>query len=182
MEQTPGTEGPSEPRDRDALLARIRRSRAALEATLQPLSAAQMTTPAPHDGWSVKDHLAHLTAWEQGIVALLQHRPRWAAMGLEEGAIGDEDEINAMLHQAAKERPLAEVLAAFHDSYSQMLVTLDGLTDADLFRTYSHYQPEEPGEDDGRPIIGWIIGNTYEHYDEHRGWIEALIDRIGRER
>lgn len=48
---------------------------------------------------------------------------------------------------------------------------------ADLFRTYSYFQPDEPGEDSGRPIIAWIIGNTYEHYDEHRAWIEELIAR-----
>jgi hypothetical protein len=26
-----------------------------------------------------------------------------------------------------------------------------------------------------RPLIGWVIGNTYEHYLEHRNSIETLI-------
>ena len=48
-------------------------------------------------------------------------------------------------------------------------------SDADLRKTYSHYQPDEPGEDSGEPIMRWVAGNTYEHYAEHQEWIEALI-------
>ena len=179
MDETTGAETPSSVRDKADLLERIQRSRLALDATLDRLSEAQLTAPGPDGGWSVKDHLAHITAWEQGIVALLHRRPRWAAMGLDEAAIrgADEDAINAVLYEQAKDRPLDDVLAAFHDSYRQILVTVDGLSDADLFRTYSHYAPDEPGEDSGDPIIGWIIGNTYEHYDEHHRWIKALVER-----
>ena len=55
------------------------------------------------------------------------------------------------------------------------MASLHALTDADLLKTYSHYQPDEPGEDSGSPIVGWITGNTYYHYDEHRVLIEALV-------
>ena len=51
---------------------------------------------------------------------------------------------------------------------------LAGLSDADLLKTYRHYQPDEPEENSGAPIIGWIAGNTYEHYAEHQAWVEAL--------
>ena len=56
-----------------------------------------------------------------------------------------------------------------------MLTTLAGLSDEDLFKTYSYYQPDEPGDDSGDPILNWIMGNTYEHYAEHQAWIEALL-------
>lgn len=48
------------------------------------------------------------------------------------------------------------------------------LHDADLLKTYSEFQPDQPGEDSGAPIIGWIADNTYEHYAEHQAWVEAL--------
>ncbi len=54
-------------------------------------------------------------------------------------------------------------------------IRLSGLTDANLLKTYPYYQPDEPGEDRGSPIVGWITGNTYYHYDEHRVLIEALV-------
>ncbi|HET8629033.1 MAG TPA: hypothetical protein VFL91_16545, partial [Thermomicrobiales bacterium] len=47
-------------------------------------------------------------------------------------------------------------------------------SDADLTRTYAQYLPDEPGEDTGTPIAEYIAGDTYEHFDEHRGWIAAL--------
>lgn len=177
MDETSGPATPPRPRDKAELLSRMRRSRAVLEETIGRLSEAQLTAPGPNGGWSAKDHLAHLTAWEQGMVALLQQRPRYPAMGLDEAAMqgADEERINAMLYARGKERSLAEALATFRASSRQVIEAVAGLTDVDLFRTYSYFQPDEPGEDSGRPIIAWIIGNTYEHYDEHRAWIEELI-------
>jgi len=36
---------------------------------------------AAHDqqGWRVKDHLTHIAAWEQSLLALLEGRDRWAS-------------------------------------------------------------------------------------------------------
>ncbi|MCL4302053.1 MAG: maleylpyruvate isomerase N-terminal domain-containing protein [Anaerolineae bacterium] len=158
------------------LLARMAQARAALEQALGQLSEAQLTRPGPAGGWAIKDHLAHLAAWERGIAALLQRRPRWPAMGLDEAAISTYDEagINDLIYQQHKDRSLAEVLADFHEAHRQMLAALDGLSDAELFKPYAYYTGEAAG-DDMRPIIGWIIGNTYEHYAEHQAWIEAML-------
>ena len=165
------------PRDKAQLLERIQRARAALEQTISQLSAAQLVAPGPYEGWSVKDHLAHLAIWEQGLAALLQGRPRYAAMHVDEETYlsADTDGLNAIIYQHNKDRSLAEVLAAFRQAHQQTLAALAGLTDADLFKTYSHYQPDEPGEDSGEPILRWIAGNTYEHYAEHQAWIQALV-------
>jgi uncharacterized damage-inducible protein DinB len=49
--------------DREALLEHYRQTRLALLAAIEGLSDAQMTEPSL-DGWSVKDHLAHLAQWD----------------------------------------------------------------------------------------------------------------------
>jgi uncharacterized damage-inducible protein DinB len=49
--------------DRDALLRHYRETRDALLAAIHGLSDVQMTEPSL-DGWSVKDHLAHLALWD----------------------------------------------------------------------------------------------------------------------
>ena len=46
------------------------------------------------------------------------------------------------------------------------------MSDADLQRPYNHYQPSS---DRQQPVIGWIIGNTYGHYEEHQPWIAAIV-------
>ena len=166
-----------ERRTKAEVLDRIQRARASLEGVTGGLSEQQLIAPAPDGGWSIKDHLAHLAAWEAGIAALLQRRPRYPAMGLDGETFlnTDEDGLNAIIYQQNSGRSLGEVRAAFRGAQRELLDALAGLTDADLLRTYSHYQPDEPGEDSGEPIVNWIAGNTYEHYDEHRSWIEALV-------
>jgi predicted RNase H-like HicB family nuclease len=31
-----------------------------------------------------------------------------------------------------------------------------------------------------RPVIGWIKGDTYDHYEEHLGWIEQILAKETR--
>lgn len=167
----------AQPRDKAELLDRIERARASVDDVIGGLGDVQLVAPGPDGGWSVKDHLAHLAVWEAGMAALLQRRPRYAAMQLDENAYlsTDEDGLNAIIHQQNQGRSLGAVRAAVREAQRELLTALGSLTDADLFKTYSHYQPDEAGEDSGAPIVGWIAGNTYEHYDEHRAWIEALV-------
>jgi hypothetical protein len=57
------------------------------------------------------------------------------------------------------------------------MTALEKLSDADLQKPYSHYQPGDP--DEKRPVIEWVAGNTYEHYEEHAGWIKELVAQRG---
>lgn len=165
------------PRDMAELRRRIDRDWAALGALLAPLSAARLTTPTDEQGWSIKDHLAHLTAWERSIVSLLRGRPRHEGLRVDAATYqgGDFDVINAAIHEQSKDRPVADVLADFHATHGHLLAALASLTDADLARTYSSYLPDEPGEESGAPIVGWIEGNAHDHYREHMAWIERLL-------
>ena len=55
---------PVRPVDKAALLANIQAGYDQLEALLASLSEEQMTIPGVNGSWSVKDNLAHLTAWQ----------------------------------------------------------------------------------------------------------------------
>ncbi|MCH8850721.1 MAG: ClbS/DfsB family four-helix bundle protein [Chloroflexi bacterium] len=164
------------PKDKAELLERIRRARAGLEQTIGLLSPDQIVAPGAAAGWSVKDHLTHIAVWEMGLAALLQRRPRYAAMDVDEATYRrGADATNETIYERNKGRSAPDVLGDFRRAHQELLAALGGLTEADLRRTYSYYQPDEPGEDSGAPIVRWIAGNTYEHYDEHREWIEALV-------
>jgi hypothetical protein len=162
------------PQTKVELLARIAQGRAALEQALSQLSEAQLTTRKDQNGWSIKDHLAHMAAWEIGIAALLQRRPRWAAMGLDEAAVSNHetDDLNDIIYRQHKGRPLAEVKAYFEEAHRQLLAALNHLSETELFKPYAYYDESET-DDDNRPIISWVVGNTYQHYAEHQAWIEA---------
>jgi hypothetical protein len=137
------------------------------------LSEEQRITWLDANGWLVKDHLGHLTAWERGTVFLLKKQSRPDGLGIVEATFlnHDGDELNALLHLRTKDRSLHDVLVDFRQVHQDLRTTLDQFTYADLLKTYSDYQPDEPGEDDGTPIPAWVAGIA-NHYDEHRGWIE----------
>ncbi len=157
------------PRDKAELLARIREARAALERTVERLSEAQLTA-AGAGGWSGKDHLAHLAAWEGKIVAVMEGRPAHEGLGLDEATYrgANIDEINARLHERDRARPLPDVLATYRRTHGRLLAALEALPEAELTRPYQ-------SADAGDVLADGIAGNTYEHYDEHRGWMEAIV-------
>ncbi len=157
------------------LLERIQAAYEALGETLRPLSDDQLSRPGP-EVWAVKDHLAHLAAWELGVAELLQRRSRFAAMGIEEpvGPGQSWDNINDLIYRQNAGLSPSEALEKFHSSHRQMLQALAALSDEDLYKPYAAYLPEgSQGRQD--PVLNWIVGNTFEHFDEHNGWIRAIL-------
>ena len=160
------------------ILENIAQGRAEFEEMLSQLSEAQLTAPGK-EGWAVKDHLTHIAAWEQGVAALLRKQPRYRAMGagVEEAirAGKDFDAPNDVIYKLHKDKSLRAVMEYFHSAHRDLLAAIHLLTDADLLKPYAHYQPDEPREDDTTPVLRWIGGNTYGHYEEHAEWIKAII-------
>ena len=163
--------GSSLPHDTTDLLKRVQHAWVELEQAFAGLSDEQMNIPGA-GGWSIKDHLAHLTAWEQFMLQChLRGRPAHKVMQVDEATWKtlDENGINDILYQRSRQRPVAEVMADRHRSHEQVVTTLEQIPFADLMK------PNYPDDPQARPLIGWVIGNTYEHYQEHRAYIEALI-------
>lgn len=158
------------------LVRRIELSRQALEARIRSVPTRELERPGP-DGWSVRDHLAHLAAWERSVVELLNERPRHSALDAtpEEFASGDTDTLNDRICDSRRRWTLAVVLTDFESVHEDLMAVLNGLSDDDLVRSYSSFQPHDPGEE--RPVKGWVEGNTYQHFDEHREWIERILEK-----
>ena len=155
----------------------IQHHRSELDAAIEPLDDATLDA-SPAGGWSIKDHLAHLTAWERSIAAMLRGRPRHEGLGVDRTTyLGhDIDEINQEVYERNRDRPASEILADFRRSHQEIMSILEGISDEDLRKPYSHYLPEEPGEETGAPIVNWIAGDTYSHYLEHLEVIREIVD------
>jgi hypothetical protein len=145
------------------IVARVEAARAVLLEALNHYDEIQLTAARDENGWNVADHITHMMAWQRSVVCLLSRRPRHEGLGVDESTYLRGD------------RSLPEALAAFDDVHNEMIAVLDGLTTADLQLPYSDYLPDEPGDDTGAPVWGWIAGNTIFHYEDHLRWIEAMI-------
>jgi hypothetical protein len=105
----------------------------------------------------VKDHLVHLTWWDQRVILVLSGAtdPLNAIPTAEAG----EDAINAHVYLQHRDRPLAEVREDFDRSYQEMMELIETAPDDVLREQYD-----------------WISGNAERRYDEHlqmlRRWRE----------
>ena len=141
----------------------LQAQRERLEAALAGLSEAQITKPGANGQWSVKDLLAHLTHWEQGMVDNLERIARGEAIQDDEG--GTVDATNDQVYVRNRERPLADVLADFRETHRRLLDTLQAL----LEETLDGPSPYE--SQDGRRLWQYVAGESLEHYKEHIGQI-----------
>ncbi len=168
------------PQSMTEFLTENERKRAEFEARITQLSKEQMTGPADAAGWTVKDHIAHLSAWERSIIFVLEGKPRHEGLGVPEEVYlipGNYDEINEIIFENNKTRSLDDVLGEFHTVHADMLTLLNAMTWDDLNRTYAYYLPDEPGERSEAPVWPLVYGNTGGHYEEHLPWINAILDQ-----
>ena len=161
------------PQDKAEFMQRIHDEWAALERVIGPLNDEQMSAPDT-GGWSIKDNLAHLAAWEQFMrLHYLRGLPAHEVLSIDEATFsrGDEDELNEILFQRNRNRSVSDILAEFRRSHEQVLADLEQSSFEDLMKQQYADDPE------ARPLMCWIIYNTYEHYQEHRMTIEKAISQ-----
>jgi hypothetical protein len=118
--------------------------------------------------------MAHIAVWMGGILAALDGISRWEAMGGGPPGRAGFDELNEQLRAPHTAKSPAEVRAWLDETHGRMVGRLRGMSIEDLRRPYGHYQPGETRDDDA-PFLNWIVGDTFSHYDEHRGWIAAAL-------
>jgi hypothetical protein len=156
------------PVDRQELVQITQASRRALEDQLVGLGDAQLTEPALDDGWSVKDVLAHVSAWERMFIGWIEALMRGEKPDRPEFFSQEwTDTVNARVYKENRERSLADVRAESQQSYEAILAFINRMSDEDLF------DPQRFTWTNGREIAPWLRANADEHYDEHREQIAA---------
>jgi hypothetical protein len=158
------------PQDKAELVTLIADEWTALLQIRDKLTPKQMTT-ADGGGWSPKDTLAHLAAWERFMLRrYLQGQTPHQAMQIEEAILEqlEENDINQILFERNRLRDVDDVLQELQQTHAELLDRLEQMTFADLMQPNA----EDPQH---RPMIIWVMGNTYQHYREHRETIEATV-------
>ena len=146
-----------------------------LQAYVDSLSEAQLTQPTDAAGWTAKDHLIHLAVWADGVAALLDQQPRRERMGVdaETWESKDFDQINAVIQQQHKDMPLDDVHTALRDAHQSLYGKAQAMSEEELNRPYNAYEPGSPQD---KPVVLWIISDSYDHYAEHIPWIDAIVN------
>ena len=156
------------PKDTAELLARIESEWQLLIQLVDRLTPEQMTTPDA-GGWSPKDNLAHLAAWMKYMKRAYVHKmPGYEAMEIDADKWKelDEDGINAVLIERNRNLSTAQVLDTLKSTYADVVADLRTVPFDDLLQ---RTRPENP---DSGYVIDFVLGNTSDHFHEHRTNIE----------
>ncbi len=155
--------------EKERLINRLRHERDSFEKTVALIKDDQMIQLQIMDHWTVKDILAHISAWELELLRWLER----AASGFSPDipAPGEwsayTDQFNNKAYLDNRDRPLEDIVLSFKQAFDRVILELKAL-------------PEDPDDDywsvwlGGRPP--WDLFATYhEHYSEHRKQIQSRI-------
>jgi len=155
---------------RTALIERISATRERWRRLVADVGEDRVEEPGAMGDWTFKDVAAHLTAWRRRTVERLEAAgrgepeplPPWPRSLGE----GEDDPINAWIHERTKDRPAAELLAEADAIYDDFIAAVRAL-------------PFEAMTDPGR--FAWLEGAALAdadfggHLDEHepdvRRWL-----------
>jgi len=164
---------PQLPQSTSELLAQIESEWTALLRAAGRLTPEQMTVPDA-GGWSPKDNLAHLSEWMKTMLGYhLDRRPAHEVMDLPEALTdpwGNFDALNAVLFERNRNRPAAEILDELKRTYADVVARLSSMPFADLLKPRHADDPKQ------RPLLLWVLGDTTEHFAEHRTTIEKALE------
>jgi hypothetical protein len=161
--------------EKQVVLTRLAGEMERWEALLASLGEGQVTAPNLPGGWSIKDVVAHLRAWQQRSVArmeaALQARepvfPAWPA-DLDPEQEGQPHALNDWLYQTSRDKPWPAVHQEWREGFGRLLELGAALPEADLL---------EPGK------FAWLEGQALslvleasaEHHAEHWEWLLAWL-------
>ncbi len=155
--------------DKEHIIKQLQLERSSFESVLEPLTEEQIINLVVSDNWTIKDTIAHITAWEIELLRWLER----ASKGLSPDIPGPGkwtpfiETFNSSKYLENCERPLEDVLNEFNQIYEQVLTEFQSLPEDPDDHYWSVWFNEEPP---------WILFATYhQHYKEHREQISARI-------
>jgi hypothetical protein len=170
IRRTVGAQYSAPPASLDELLARIDREWARLNGLIRRMTPEQLTTGID-GGWSPKDHLAHVTAWERYLIgSVIGGRPSHETFGItkEQAESWDIDQENDFLMHQSAGKNLSQVMDEFHAVHEQAIAAVRGIDFADWAARTIEWDGQH------RPALNWIAGNCYDHYLEHWQWLPVV--------
>lgn len=148
------------------------------EDILASRSEEQITAPDFPDGWSLKDVIAHLWAWQQRSVARMEAAlsnrepvyPQWVS-GLVPDTEEVNDRVNAHIYETYRDLPWSEVYRNWRNGFLHFLKLGESVSEKDLLDSDKYPWME------GYSLADVYLG-SYDHHQEHidmlYGWLREL--------
>ena len=159
------------PTTKEELLSHIAREWDLLLSLVAKLDERQMSTP-DSGGWTPKDNLAHITEWLKILLGYhMDNRPSHEVIGVTPDVTEnwDFDAINKIMLERNRDRSVEDVLDELKREYAHVMDRLKSTPFEELLKAR---HPEDP---QSSPLLSSVIGDTYEHFAEHRETMEKAL-------
>lgn len=160
------------PGSKAELMSAIRREWKALMDVVVKLTEKQKMSVPDAGGWSPKDNLAHLVEWMNLLMGHhMDKRPAHEVFGVAKEVVEDWDMevINPVLFERNKDRSIEDVMDDLKLTYEKLTAKLESMSFEDLLKPRNADDPQK------RPLLLWVLGDTTEHFAEHREVIERML-------
>ncbi len=139
------------------------------------LTNDQWVTPVDPAGWSAKDHVAHVTVWDQAVIEQLRNKtsPQQTLRVPDDIWANGADAINEALRQRTIDDPVESVKARRDQVWIEFLATLSSMSEEDLAGPGNEFHLEQ----DGKPLLEVLVGWQGGHYDHHGEYIAAIVEQ-----
>ncbi len=158
-------------------LKAMRLERERWETLLAKVDETYMSEPGVAGDWSLKDLVAHVTAYERGLVQWLRAGLRGELLELPDLDHPDVDYRNALIFAENQNRPLQEVLAESRQVFEQLLGLVESLSEEELFNPERTEWFVRPRWHESRSLWSCIADDSYRHYQQHVPDVRAGLEK-----
>jgi hypothetical protein len=144
--------------DHRQLIHKVDTAWLAFKNSFDGLTEAQMEEPGVAGGWSVRDIIAHVTAWEGEALKYLPYILRAERLPRYSDMYGGIDAFNNQVVAEKRALPLVDVLTGFEETHRRLLKYVQSI-------------PEEHITTETR-FRRRLRFDTYRHYAEHTEMIQ----------
>jgi hypothetical protein len=159
------------PNNKTELLEELEAEWLTLQKVVNKLPPQKLITPGV-GGWSPKDNLAHLAEWMKVLIGYhIDKRPAEEVTNLspEDVQGWDIDRMNKLFYERDRNRSADDVVDELKLVYAEIVNRLESLPFDELLK------PRFPDQPEKGPLINWVLGDTSEHFAEHRLNIEKIL-------
>ena len=162
----------------DEFLGKLRSERQRWMRLLGRLESQQMEKSGAAGDWSVKEIVAHATAYEEGLVRWLEAASRGEVLVFADLDHPDLDHRNALIHDRYLCHTAAEVLLESERVFDALLARVEGLPDGMLVDTEGTAWFVVPRWKAKRSLWECIADDSYRHYHQHLEDVEVWVRRM----
>jgi len=151
---------------------------AVMEASLADLNEQQLTQICDDNGWSIKDHLAHIAHWEEVLLMMFLGIPFEETMRIPYGKYPVFEDVNEDMRRQWADFSSTAILSRLRRVHQQLMGKLSPLSVDDLQAPVKQFFSNMwIPENEDRKMEEFIQAHTDSHYRDHAAWINQMAAR-----